>query len=424
MSDLNSYLMAKMMKQKGSLEPLEAKQDFSHEMADFKHSARSPTPVRRAERAEQEVDYSPGSNYWNVPTLTQPEHPATPSTVPKPRLDTSRLSAKGAAELNTASVAQLLKQMKHSEETPPDALLKQKSSSLNTLVEAGIQDIAANSIRERLDELQSQIDCKVAYLEGIFRKEMEQLTQLQKEEMHELRLCQSIPEAKQPSDAISLESFKQILAQSQDSWSSLSSRDKPEGPLDRPTRALLSSINDKIIVLSKSQEHEFNSFQQRLSQLEKKLSKPAASSIDQQESNAFIKTVLHSLEARIGKGEREWHADFEKLEKLVKLALRENRRGSQAELSADEPVTAAEILGELKSMRKSCDMDQNTAQERMSQFLHMFSLLQDAHGELLQQVRAQASLQEQLVQKINRMEASQSDLLESVSNQICDVAKS
>jgi hypothetical protein len=405
MADLNSYLMAKIQRKKEEDAIFQPADTIQGQAATLK--GQSPS-IQRFLEAEE--DYSPGSPFWPKFKEDPKSEEASLSLARVKGLSRSPIPGK-EANIHTVSVAQMLRKMKNTEaENAFDSSsLKVKSTSAKTLTEEIEKTDTADSnhlekvmylIQGKSDLLTTAIQSKI---EGLEKATMDRFSKLEVN-LHQFASA-GISAPVDSSSGVELDNLERNIASRFEMMKSEihSIQEKAPNPIDRPTRSLISSMNDKLILLGKTQDHEFINQAQRLAQLEKKIGKLAPLS-DHQESFSFMKAVLNSLDSKLNKSEREHHHSFEKLEKLIKSNLKEERR-RPASVSDQDSDEGDHVIEELHSLKQSWEKDQKVTQDRMTQFIQIFSILQESHGELVKQLKNESKSVEIISKRLNEMES-------------------
>lgn len=156
------------------------------------------------------------------------------------------------------------------------------------------------------------------------------------------------------------------------------SNGKGEIPLDRPTKNLITSINDKLIRLAKTQEHGFESYSQRLIAIEKKISKPT---LDTTDAIISLKAMISSLDSRLIKGDIDRQLESQKLEKKL------SSRTSNSALHDDMKDEIQDLKSEFKKLNQSWKDDSSTNQKLMILLSESISDLKATQSQILLTLR-------------------------------------
>ena len=151
--------------------------------------------------------------------------------------------------------------------------------------------------------------------------------------------------------------------------------------VDRPTRNLISGMNDKLIQLSKLSQHEFTTTEQRLTKLEKKLGN------------------LDSIASLLDRFYLEFKHNRPRAQSTKSVS------DCSSKISGDELVMDqyGHIYSELLHLNTKVENDQKLNEERMGQFMSMFSILQEAHATLIGQ-KGEPSLDSQVQELKNSVD--------------------
>ncbi|KAI8899408.1 hypothetical protein BC833DRAFT_585803 [Globomyces pollinis-pini] len=175
----------------------------------------------------------------------------------------------------------------------------------------------------------------------------------------------------------------------------------PSHTFDRPTKNMIVSMNDKLIQLGKLHEHGVESHSQRLNQIERKLPNISSMRLEQTNDIIQIKSLLQSVDNRLARLERDRANDQQsvitKLQTMARANANDNQRGNNDKhynygSDSGDDVQQESMLKlekEIKELKQLWQSEQQITQDRMSQFINMFSMLQDAHTELLTQLKKQ-----------------------------------
>lgn len=380
---MSEYLLAKVLKNSQK----------APELIEMKTP--SPSPAKRLYAKELEVeDYSPGAQFWSQ-SLNK-DIPTTPTKVlPKSPVKSYKMERESELgnpkQLNALSVADLLRKIKSPHIPGLDIeFASQSTVFIDDTVPTKTEDIdqisnilAQHTIEIKAllkAELQSLVtDSSIALLSSI----QTQIADLQASHSRNTKAEISAPVPMNAANCVhDVCNVQTILSEIKGEIS----RKVDAAPLDRATKSTISSINEKIIHLSKNQEHEFSNQNQRLSLIEKKLGKPQQAIIEQGESLSTLKSMVTALEARISRSDRERNSDMEKLEKLLKLSLREGRELNSRRFT-DPSESDDDRDSKFDDLKKSLRLDQELNQDRMNQLMSMITILQEAHLELLGQLK-------------------------------------
>ena len=391
MSDLEAYLMQKSKKK--SLEV-----DAPLTSLEMKASLTTPTKLSYASE-----DYSPGSEYWSKAMTS---HSIIANNVDVVKSTSQRkekfvefkpLKASGGS----SSVANLLKRMKVNEVPRIDEnaaentimSMEEKLSEVSKTVEdpnstriiEAIKALAQKLETEKkeiLNLLQSGIRSnenvlKFDQLDDVLEKKIGRL------ESHWSKQCNqlgSIAPSETDSKTLQREILQQLTVIQTEILGS-------KNPIDRPTKAIISSMNDKLIHMAKMQEHEFANQLQKLSLIDRKIARPHASIVDQAEVFQDIRKMVIAIDSHIGRVERQQLADNNRIEKLLKLGFGDKTRQFNGESSEEDSTEKDQMIQcQLADLKKTIIKDQKLTEERMSQFMNMFTILQTAHLELLERL--------------------------------------
>lgn len=379
---LNVYLSAKLNKNNVELNNDIVNDEQNDEIIESYQS--SPIKPRKTPFAQEE-DYSPGSAFWKNAKSRENQEANVAKSRKSPTTSFPNNLFSISTNHNMNSVAKLLKKMKDSDQIGDGGnifvnQLKDKSESAETIIghNPGQEVIEQFSIslKSQLEDITKSISHEYAQLKAMLNQRT-----AHSDSLNDLR------------DTIKKghEEIKQ----------SLSSRQPHDYQIDRPTKALISSIQDKVIFIGKTQDHEFSSQSQKLSILEKKLSKPnpLVEKIDS------ISLLVASVDEKLKMMENARRVDFEKLERIVETSLKNEKNLSS--LSTDEQSDSGEsaVLDEIRELKNMWTTDQKITQDRMSQFMSMFSILQDVHGNLLGQLQRQVKAQTELEKRLEKIQA-------------------
>lgn len=357
------------------------------------HSPKKPSAV--------EEDYSSGAKFWSSARLSDFDTGGSSVAIKKHHGFQPKAISRTDVP-NENSVANLLRKIKITAENSQNSpsIQKTKSDSFETLKEESSTTISQAELL--LESISQQIERKSSEILVLVKNELQTLN----ESVLALSLSKNVshhPDRSPEIEKILLEEvsgIKETLASLCLVSNSLGVPIK-EPSIDRPTKSLISSILEKLIMISKTQDHEFASINQRILQLEKRLMKPNQTTLEKYDT---ISSTLTALESKLGKIERDRLADIEKLEKLIKIGNK--KRDHPISPTDDESYSTDRnfniVLQELKDMSKK---DQQISQDQMSQFMELSSVLKSIHENLLNQVQIQAKSQSLLDNRLAELES-------------------
>ena len=391
--NLQNYLSAKSNKNKSmdSLDQSELNHDFTNNSMDYTRLPSTPKlSGKNPGQIKEEEDYSSGADFWQSARLSEFEN-RKQTVAFTPNISISRTPDNSVAELLRKIKVNTTENMNYSDNSSPSNQ-NFKSESFETLKEESVITLPSSKL-EILDAISNCIESKYKDLIDVIKHEIACLQPLkitQNREADDATLQNNYQLMRND-----LEILKDMILAIRDDVN-IKTLETSITTFDRPTKNLISSIQEIIIMVSKTQEHEFAHINQRIVQLEKRILKP--------EKNDAILTSVGELEKKIGSLQHEWSSKFEKLENLVK---NENRQRPVPPSNSDgiNNRNFSMLLKELKDMQIRWSEDQKVSQDRMSQFMDMFSILQTAHGNLLEQIQAQAKNQKKLEGRFEMIEA-------------------
>jgi hypothetical protein len=436
MSELNSYLKAKLMPRN----PSPKKEEKNSIASEFARELGLDTFNRIHRNEAEEVDYSVGSSFWKT-AIEKSQGEERVDMKPKVSPTKAYVPSEGIPKSKSStSVATLLKQLKNdscSSETievvdasrekdagVPDETqhrileqLKTRIGKLGVIVEKEIKDMESivgksdvvDQDHERVfqafdhfkQHIQQQLDCvteqnaKIARDYQSFQQQV--LERHSKTEDTLKEWMQSIQKEKEKTKPIEPE-----MLQSKHSIDISKLMEEIKGinhgqVLDRPTKNLIIGVNDKLIQLSKLQEHSFDSLNVRLSQLEKR----------QIPHDSELKSLLLNVEKRLDRIEKRARDNDLDLQRILdNMGKRHSETDSDDELSERSAKT---LRDDIKNIKSFIEAENQITQDRMSQFLNMFTLLQDAllqtsSGEQKTEFKEMKKTMEEQSQKMAKME--------------------
>ena len=370
MADLTKYLQAKLQKTPTKANKIQALEQSSERLC----KSMEFTP-------KEEQDYSPNSEFW--------KHANVPDEQKSPiRLrDSLRFSGMEKEIDNKSTVSELLKKFKT--HTPSEIVTGLKLSDTSILMHHDLEK-KLGEVAGLVENFEIHVRDDMARIEGhIIGDLREGLSEVAKDinlnadERHDRqletlnRVAVHIDKMHPTEDINS--SIKMLLKD-------IKQNDKPvhdkldkmmeelqreikgihvntsttTGGIDRPTRNLISGMNDKLIQLTKLSQHEFTATEQRWLKIDKKLSN------------------LENLPASIERIQ---------LNQMHPRQVSTNSFDSSSKSSTDEVIMEhyGHIYSELLHLKVRVENDQKLDQERMKQFMNIFSILQDAHTKLIDQ---------------------------------------
>lgn len=152
---------------------------------------------------------------------------------------------------------------------------------------------------------------------------------------------------------------------------------KYEATVDKPTKMLIMTMNDKLNQLNRMHEHELSSLGKKITRLTESLTNTHPS-VDQAKNKIY---------------DRDMGRIYDELH-LISSSLSKDRRGNQSYSSLQSVITDStsgnqyapiilEKLDDLKLLINSQSDSVRLNEERMNEFLTMLGLLQDAHTRLV-----------------------------------------
>ncbi|KAJ3311488.1 Enzyme that catalyzes the fourth step in the histidine pathway [Boothiomyces sp. JEL0838] len=183
--------------------------------------------------------------------------------------------------------------------------------------------------------------------------------------------------------------------------------------IDRPTKNIIVSMNDKLIQLARLQEHTTDSHSSKLASLDKKLS--VGKSIDAKEMLDQLSSIQKTLESRITKLEKQIYESADNQKHIISLLQSKTSTSSNSSDSDDDHVQ--NLKEEFQEFKQLWRNEQRLSKDRMSQLVNMFSMLQDAHSSILTQFKA-LDLNEmvKVKDKVDGIESKVSQLLQQKEN--------
>jgi hypothetical protein len=403
MSELNSYLMAKLMPRNASPRKEEKNSIATEFVKELGLDAFNS--IKREEK--EEVDYSAGSSFWKSAIEKSQSEERVNS---KPKLSPAKayVAPEGLPKSKSStSVATLLKQLKN--DTTSCETIEVTESCKEMVVPDEAHQRILEQLRARIGKLGTIVDKEIKEMESIVGRSdvvdqdhervvqafdhFKQHIQLQLENVAEknaklAKEYQNFQQQVLEKQATTEHTLKQWMQSIQKETEKSTPKETPmqNSPqsldirtlmdelkamnhgqvLDRPTKNLIIGVNDKLIQLSKLQEHSFDSINMRLSQLEKR----------QSPQDNEVKNLLLGIEKRLDRIEKRARDNDLDLQRILdNLGKRHSDTDSDDELS-DRNVKS--LKDDIKSIKSFIEAENQLAQERMSQFLNMFTLLQDA----------------------------------------------
>ncbi|KAI8924155.1 hypothetical protein BC831DRAFT_315881 [Entophlyctis helioformis] len=199
----------------------------------------------------------------------------------------------------------------------------------------------------------------------------------------------------------------------------MSGRGAGEQMIDRPTKNLMVSMNEKLIQLSKLYEHMQQSLLSRMSTLEERLVRSQTSMQSEQIGAHGIGTRLEKLVvevrsdlttvndrvAKLGREQTSFSASttgslgrlLSAMDTLIdghhSTVTSDDDRGSTSSgvSSAATQLNAASVVEGLAQIRHVMTKESENTSARMSQLLNMYGILQEAHAQLASKVGDQVS---------------------------------
>lgn len=156
----------------------------------------------------------------------------------------------------------------------------------------------------------------------------------------------------------------------------ISTLSRKEMGIDRPTKSMILSMNDKLIQFAKLHEHGLETQAKKISVIDERIQKAFTSSTETRAPDVGLKRIQDQLSF------------------MQSLFLENSSKKSSSFSSFDSSddgvdKIAKEVEGMNKTLSKQAEglsRDQHLNQERMDQFLSMLSVLQDAHTSLASQL--------------------------------------
>lgn len=375
--------------------------------------------------ADDEEDYSSGADFWQSAKIENSEGSGSKvrkqlSLATTSSLTPSKKPSKFQQDApSDNSVANLLRKIKVTTSIEANPCQNVKSDSLETLTEESSETSQPVPLFVNLlKKLNEQVNAHHSDLVSELKKGLMSIhLELAASKSEEIEIESSSIKEKNAKISIDIADIKELVTKvlsemnTREQTSSTtaltntqSAAHHPPATIDRPTKNLISSIQEKLILVSKTQDHEFANISQRYAQLEKRILKPNQTALEKYDT---ILSTLVAIESKVGKVERERLVEVEKLEKLIKIGNRQRERSISSDRSSEDlsQQNYNLLLQELKEMRLAWTADHDITKDRMSQFMNMFSILQSVHGTLLKKVEAQVKNQNAIEKRLDDIES-------------------
>ena len=376
---------------------------------------------------DNEEDYSSGADFWQSAKIENSEGSGSNVRKQLSLATTSSLTPSKKSSIfqqdapSDNSVANLLRKIKVTTSIEASPCQNVKSDSLETLKEESSETAQPQPVPlfvDLLKKLNEQVNAHHSDLVSELKKGLMSIhLELAASKSEESEIESSAIAEKNAKMAVDIADLKglvaKVLSQMNAPEQTISTTaltntqsavSQPPATIDRPTKNLISSIQEKLIWVSKTQDHEFANISQRYAQLEKRILKPNQAALEKYDT---ILSTLVAIESKVGKVERERLLEVEKLEKLIKIGNRQRERSISSDRSGEDlsEQNYNLLLQELKEMRLAWTADHDITKDRMSQFMNMFSILQSVHGTLLKKVEAQVKNQNAIEKRLDDIES-------------------
>ena len=402
MSNLGSYLQAKLNKSANTspskLNSLEVPSERLSRSMEFSST--------------EELDYSPASDFWSNTNLRVNEErlsrisqgnieKAIPMSLPREIDSKSTVSALLKKFKSHGPIDKPLPMKVVSNDSISEANLDKKMENLVHLVETvssglskdiqNTESLIAKSLSAEAENLSSKIaECK-ATQESSFLKTIEAIQGLSRQKNSETNDSDALPiqtllkefqelQAKDHSKILERmnfmsQAFMQEILQIRKT-NEIGVLSANSTMVDRPTRNLIAGMNDKLIQLSKLSQHEFGVTENKLLMIEKRLN--------------VLDTIVGSMDK-------------------LQVTIKQNRaRATSANSDSDSTSKYpneelildhyGHIYSELLHLRTRTESDRALGEERMLQFMSMFTILQDAHKRLNDNMLDQKKVQDEILE--------------------------
>ncbi|KAJ3323968.1 hypothetical protein HDV06_000944 [Boothiomyces sp. JEL0866] len=154
--------------------------------------------------------------------------------------------------------------------------------------------------------------------------------------------------------------------------------------IDRPTKNIIVSMNDKLIQLARLQEHTTDTHTSKLASLDKKLSQ--AKGLETKELVDQLSSIQKIFEQRITKLEKQIFENADNQKHIISLLQSKSAATSASSDSDDDHIQ--NLKEEFQEFKQLWRNEQRLTKDRMSQLVNMFSMLQEAHSSILTQFKS------------------------------------
>jgi hypothetical protein len=357
----------------------------------------------------EEEDYSTGSSFWKsamekYSIEEKPSKPNSPSKVFVPAETRQGLPK----SKSTASVATLLKKLKNDSSVVVESMgtsfetiagtehpqhsdtqlpivdqLKVRISKIGLFVDREIKEMEALVGKGKVaTEHEPVYDALISFKEQVSEKldvlirenaqiskdyKLFEMNMLERQSSTEERLKEWVKELHQEATKKSFDSepISQGLYVTK-LMEELKCNISANHGLDRPTKNIIMGLNDKLIQLAKLQEHSFESIGFRIGHLEKK---------HVHSSDSELKSLLNSIELRLDRIEKRGKDNDLDLQRILDTL---SRRSSDSDSDDDFTEGRTNVRDEMKNIKTLIESESQVTQDRMNQFMNMFTILQDA----------------------------------------------
>ncbi|KAJ3274519.1 hypothetical protein HDV01_002647 [Terramyces sp. JEL0728] len=170
--------------------------------------------------------------------------------------------------------------------------------------------------------------------------------------------------------------------------------------IDRPTKNIIVSMNDKLIQLARLQEHAADTHAAKMTSLEKRVS--TSKGIDTKEILDQVYGIQKSLDLKISKIEKQLNNAADNQKHIINLLQRKSSAHSNSSDSDDDHIQ--NLKDEFQDFKQLWRSEQRLSKDRMSQLVNMFSILQEAHTSILSKFKSFENSESSLKDKIHGFE--------------------